>query len=190
MTGFKTTTIDDLFPSRFLKVSDLMGQRRVLTISKITSEEIGREKTRKPVVYFQKCTKGLPLNKTNGKKIAEVVGSKFITDWPGKQIALYPKPDVEFAGQVGPAIRVDYPTPNGITRRAADENSVPTLLRSRHSRTLASNPSVVMTQGATTMCQSSQSRRYRSSKKKRLQIKGSANERREKRGAASVAPLS
>src|SRR5262249_6526195 len=124
MTGFKTTTIDDLFPSRFLKASDLMGQRRVLTISKVTSEEIGREKTRKPVVYFQKCSKGLPLNKTNGKKIAEVVGSKLITDWPGKQIALYPKQDVEFAGQIGPAIRVDYPTLNGVTPRAADENWV------------------------------------------------------------------
>jgi hypothetical protein len=119
------TTIHDLFPSRFLKASDLKGQRRVLTISKITSEEIGREKKRKPVVYFQKCTKGLPLNITNGRKIAEVVGSESITDWPGKQIALYSKPDVEYAGQVGPAIRVDYPTLNDITPRAADENSVP-----------------------------------------------------------------
>jgi hypothetical protein len=116
-------TIDDFFPSRFLKASDLKGQRRVLTISKITSEEIGRDKTRKPVVYFQKCTKGLPLNKTNGKKIAEVVGSNLITDWPGKQIALYVKPDVEYSGQVGPAIRVDYPTLNAIIPGAAVENS-------------------------------------------------------------------
>jgi hypothetical protein len=140
------TSIDDLFPSRFLKVSDLKGQRRVLTISKITSEETDREKSRKPVVYFQKCTKGLPLNKTNGKKIAEVVGSKLIMDWPSKKIGLYPKPDVEYAGQVGPAIRIDYPTLNGITSRASDENSVRRLttpLRSRRSRGPTSNHPVV-----------------------------------------------
>jgi hypothetical protein len=103
------TTIDDLFPSRYLKAADLKGQKRVLTISKLTSEQVDRKKEKDDtVIYFQKCTKGLVLNKTNAKKIAEIVGSKTIGDWPGKAVTLYPKM-VEFAGDLVEAIRVDYP---------------------------------------------------------------------------------
>jgi len=117
------TTIDDLFPSRYLKAADLKGESRVVIISKIASEEVGKAKERKTVVYFQKCTKGLILNKTNAKKIADVVGSKIIADWPGKEVILYVKPDVEFGGELGPAIRVNYPTVNGAA--GADEKAAP-----------------------------------------------------------------
>jgi hypothetical protein len=67
-----STTVDDLFPSRFLKAEDLKQQRRMLTISKITSEQIEKYGDNPAkivsVVYFQKCKKGLVLNKTNAKK--------------------------------------------------------------------------------------------------------------------------
>ena len=116
-----STTIDDLFPSRFLKAADLKGQRRALTMAKITSEEIGKDKKHEPVVYFQKCSKGLVLNKTNAKRIAEVVGSKALVDWPGKSVVLYPKL-VEFAGDLVEAIRVDAPSGNGVV---ADESASP-----------------------------------------------------------------
>ena len=105
------TTIDDLFPSRFLKAADLKGQKRTLTISKITSEEVGKDKKAEPIIYFQKCTKGLVLNKTNAKRIAEVLGSKALADWPGKSVALYSKM-VEFAGDLVPAIRIDAASGN------------------------------------------------------------------------------
>jgi hypothetical protein len=116
--NFMSITVDDLFPSPYLKAADLKGQRHVLTISKITSEEIGKEKKRRPVLYFQKCTKGLVLNKTNARKVAEVAGSRIIDDWVGKPIALYPKM-VEFAGELVEAIRIDYPTPSGPPGTAA-----------------------------------------------------------------------
>lgn len=106
------TTISDLFPSRYLKAADLKGQRRILTLSKIASEEVGRAKERKPIVYFQKCTKGMVLNKTNANKIAEVVGSKNIADWPGKQVVLYPTM-VDLSGNLVEGIRVDHPTSTG-----------------------------------------------------------------------------
>jgi hypothetical protein len=115
-------SIDDLFPSRFLKAADLKGQRRTLTMSKITSEEIGKEKKKEPVVYFQKCSKGLVLNKTNAKKIAEVTGSRTIDSWPGKAVVLYPKM-IEFQGEYVNAIRVDSPTSNGTA--VADETAPP-----------------------------------------------------------------
>jgi len=63
------------------------------------------------------------LNKTNARKIADVVGSKVIADWPGKQVVLYVKPDVEFGGELGPAIRINYPTSNGAA--GADEKAAP-----------------------------------------------------------------
>jgi len=107
-----STTIDDLFPSRFLKAADLKGQRRTLIISKITSEEVGKDKKAEPIVYFQKCTKGLVLNKTNAKRIAEVLGSKALADWPGKPVVLYPKL-VEFSGDLVNAIRIDVASGNG-----------------------------------------------------------------------------
>ena len=116
------TTIDDLFPSRYLKAADLKGQKRILTISKITSEEIGKDKKAEPIIYFQKCKKGLVLNKTNAKRIAEVLGSKTLSDWPGKSVALYSKM-VEFAGDLVPAIRIDAASSNG--RAAVDEFAPP-----------------------------------------------------------------
>jgi len=116
------TTIDDLFPSRYLKAADLKGQRRTLTISKITSEEVGKDKKAEPIIYFQKCTKGLVLNKTNAKRIAEVLGSKALADWPGKSVALYSKM-VEYAGDLVPAIRIDAASSNGHV--VADELAPP-----------------------------------------------------------------
>jgi hypothetical protein len=102
------TTISDLFPSNFLKAADLKGQRRIVTIQKVTREEVGKEKKKKAVVYFAESKKGLVLNKTNAVKIAKVTGSEDYTRWPGKKIALIPT-EVEFQGDLIPAIRVTSP---------------------------------------------------------------------------------
>src|SRR5262249_45901746 len=100
------TSIHALFPSNFLKAADLKGQRRTVTITKITREEIGKGKERKAVVYFAEAKKGLVLNKTNAVKIAKVTGFDDYTQWPGKKIALVAT-EVEFKGDLTPAIRVD-----------------------------------------------------------------------------------
>ena len=75
------TTINDLFPSRFLKAADLNGQRRIVTIKKVTREELGKGKEKKAVVYFGEAKKGLVLNVTNARKIAAVTGSEVIDQW-------------------------------------------------------------------------------------------------------------
>src|SRR5262245_28723417 len=105
------TTINDLFPSRFLKASDLKCQRRTVTIAKITREEVGKGKEKKAVVYFAGVKKGLILNKTNATKIAKVLGSEAIDQWVGKKITLF-SAEVEFAGDLMAAIRVM--SPNGV----------------------------------------------------------------------------
>src|SRR5262249_29773226 len=111
------TTINDLFPSNFLKAADLKGQRRIVTITKITREEIGKSKERKAVVYFTEAKKG--LNKTNAVKIARVTGSEDYTRWPGKKIALIAI-EVEFKADLTRAIRVM--SPDSAAELAAVEN--------------------------------------------------------------------
>jgi hypothetical protein len=58
-----------------------------------------------PVVYFRGKDKGVVLNKTNGNKIAALVGSKDTEDWAGCQIRLYAT-ETEFGGETVECIRV------------------------------------------------------------------------------------
>ena len=97
--------IDSAFPSHYLKASDLGDKSSVVTIDRIEVEPIGRDKEMKPVLYFQGKDKGLVLNKTNAKKIAEVTGSKDTDDWAGCQIRIYAT-ETEFAGESVECIRV------------------------------------------------------------------------------------
>src|SRR6266404_8656042 len=98
--------IDDAFPSKYLKASDLPEEgTQSVTIEKITIEEIGREKQRKPVIYFEYLDKGFVCNKTNANTIAKIIGSRNLEDWTGKTIHLY-RAEVEFGGEMVESIRV------------------------------------------------------------------------------------
>jgi hypothetical protein len=83
--------ISQLFPSKYVKAADLNGKTVTLTIAKLVVEELGHgaEKERKPVLYFQKATKGLVLNRTNAMTIAALYGDES-DDWEGKRISIYP----------------------------------------------------------------------------------------------------
>ena len=94
------------FPSRFLKAADLSEEgSQVVTIEKISLEEIGRDRETKPVLYFQELQQGLVLNKTNARIISRSLGSEEFDDWLNKRIALY-RADVEFQGEMVESIRV------------------------------------------------------------------------------------
>jgi hypothetical protein len=97
--------IDSAFPSNYLKASDLADKSPVVTIDRIDIEPIGRDKEMKPVIYFQGKEKGLVLNKTNAKKIAELTGSKDTDDWTGCQIRIYAS-QTEFSGEMVECVRV------------------------------------------------------------------------------------
>ena len=95
--------LDNLYPSKWLKASDLKGQTVPVTISRVLLEDIGDD-AGKPVIYFHGRDKGLVLNKTNAMSIGLVHGQE--TDgWVGKTIELFPTV-VMFQGQNVPAIRV------------------------------------------------------------------------------------
>lgn len=83
--------ISRLFPSKYVKSADLNGKTVTLTIAKLVIEEMGHgaEKERKPVLYFQKATKGLVLNRTNAMTVVALYGDES-DDWVGKRISIYP----------------------------------------------------------------------------------------------------
>lgn len=83
--------ISQLFPSKFVKAADLNGKTVTLTIAKLVVEELGHgpDKERKPVLYFQKATKGMVLNRTNAMTIAALYGDES-DEWEGKRISIYP----------------------------------------------------------------------------------------------------
>jgi hypothetical protein len=106
-----------LFPSDWICAADLRGQDAVVTISKVSLEELRMEdnsKERKCVIEFQGKKKKLVLNKTNMKMIGKVLKSFETDDWVGKQVALYPTTCKAF-GEIVDCIRVrpNAPRKNG-----------------------------------------------------------------------------
>ena len=75
-----------------------------MKIKKVEVEEIGQDKDKKPVIYFDGVERGLVMNKTNGVAIAEIHGDA--TDgWTGKEIEIFSMM-VPYQGQNVAAIRV------------------------------------------------------------------------------------
>ena len=98
--------INEAFPSKYLKAGDLPDEgSQQFTIEKVVMEEIGREKERKPVLYFEEDNRGMVCNKTNAKMIARVLNSEEFDEWIGKQINLY-RCEVDFQGEMVDSIRV------------------------------------------------------------------------------------
>ena len=97
---------DEMFPSRFLKASDLNGPTR-LKIEAIRREEIGDES--KYVVTFVGHEKALVLNKTNAKTIAKMYG-RDTDNWIGRWITLIAT-QVDFRGEMVDAVRVKFEPP-------------------------------------------------------------------------------
>jgi hypothetical protein len=96
--------IGDMYPSRWLKASDVEDEDRVLTIDRVVEEKIGQAGDLKWVLYFQELDKGLVLNKTNTTTIAKLWGDN-TDDWEGCQVTLYAT-EVQFQGDMVEAIRV------------------------------------------------------------------------------------
>ena len=101
--------IYDSFPSPYVKAADLNGKSHAMTIRLCVSEELGQgaDKELKPVLYFQKAQKGLVLNKTNARVIADAYGVETAA-WEGRPVEIYPT-QVEFRGNMVDGIRLRIP---------------------------------------------------------------------------------
>lgn len=125
--------INDAFPSKFLKASDLGGQEPIVTIDRVDFEAVGRSREMKAVVYFANKQKGLVLNKTNATKIATVTGTSMTEEWHGHRIRLFAT-ETEFGGDTVDCIRVKPatnskpmppPLPPPVTVTDIDDSEIP-----------------------------------------------------------------
>ena len=96
-------TVDESFPSKFLKAEDLKGNQLPVTVVAVQDEEITSGKI-KPVMYCQEVIKGIVLCKTNARKLAVVFGTGKYADWKGKTALMY-SALVPYQGSEVPAIR-------------------------------------------------------------------------------------
>lgn len=99
--------MNEMYPSKYLKASDIEGHEPIVTIRRIEIEELGQgeEKDTKPVLYFDGKDKGLALNVTNATVIALIYNSDDSDDWIGRKIKLYVD-IVAYKGKATKAIRV------------------------------------------------------------------------------------
>ena len=74
---------------------DLGGKSVNLTIKEIFLKELWDSqkmgKVKKPCINFEEAQKYFILGEKNGKKIAQVLGSRNTDDWIGQRICLYPE---------------------------------------------------------------------------------------------------
>jgi hypothetical protein len=111
--------ISDVFPSKFLRASDLRNGAVKVTVEKLHVEEINGEY--RPVLHFQGKKKRLPLNKTNAREIANRCGEE-TDNWDGAEMTLY-STEVEYKGSHVPAIRVRDVSPPVVAREADGDNT-------------------------------------------------------------------
>jgi hypothetical protein len=86
MKGPPLMRTKDLFPAKFLQSADAKAKQIVTTISHMAQEEIGQDKKKKPVLYFED-QKPMVLNRTNAEALEEAFGDS--DDWVGHKIKIY-----------------------------------------------------------------------------------------------------
>ena len=103
--------LKEAFPSKWLKADDLGGRSHLVTIDRVTQEEVGQgaDAELKLILYFAGKQKGVVLNRTNANSIAAKHGDD-TDDWGGAEVELYPEM-VTFQGKTAPAIRIRIPVP-------------------------------------------------------------------------------
>ena len=100
--------INDSFPSKYLKASDLGGRQVTVKIDRVEIEEVGRDQERRPVLYFIGKQKGVVLNKTNANKLASAYGQD-TDEWADREVILF-EAMVDYGGDTVPAIRMKIPS--------------------------------------------------------------------------------
>ena len=98
--------MNDVFPSKYLKASDIEGEMTVTVKNCVPVMLTNRagEDEQKPLITFEGVEKGVILNITNWKAIEKQHGHDS-DDWKGKQITLI-KAYVDAFGETVEAIRI------------------------------------------------------------------------------------
>lgn len=109
---------DDYFGGAFLKAGNFPQPEKLL-ITKVTDEEVGKEKEKKLVVHFKGKEQRLALNKTNGRAIAKVAGTGDIDAWAGTWVVLFAT-TCDFGGETVDCIRIRAPKKATVEEKAAE----------------------------------------------------------------------
>jgi hypothetical protein len=99
--------ISEQFPSKYLSAADCEDDL-TLIIDRVKIEEVGTDKDKKPVLYFDDTEKGLVLNKTNAGTISALYGDD-TNDWKGEAITLF-SAMVSYQGKTTPGVRMKAPS--------------------------------------------------------------------------------
>lgn len=110
--------ISKMIESKYIKTGDIEADgedaQLDLTIADVRQEDLrvdGGETKSKWICHFEELERGLVLNTTNTKKLAELCGSELSENWPGKRVRLYVTP-VQFRGEEVNAIRIKAVRPS------------------------------------------------------------------------------
>lgn len=103
--------VNDVYPSRYVKAHDLGDKNVTVTIKSAAMENLGysKEAESKLVIYFERATKGLILNRTNAMIIASLYSPE-TDNWIGKAIILY-SARIKAFGAWADAVRVKETIP-------------------------------------------------------------------------------
>ena len=104
MTVKEDKTVNDFYPSPWLKAADLPGDKVTWQIIDVNEEPIGEKMEDKLVLYFNESEKSLILNKTNATSMSDLFGPG-PNEWIGRWVKLYIEP-VRFMGKTSMAIRI------------------------------------------------------------------------------------
>jgi hypothetical protein len=114
-------TLDEAFPSRFLKAADLSGKPRIVKIVAANEEDLKDlqgQQQKKTVVYFCGMKKSLPLNKTNFEALTRITGEDDSNDFPGHTVLMLPT-KTEMAGKTVDCIRFEEVPAKKTAKKAA-----------------------------------------------------------------------
>jgi len=118
--------INQMFPKKYANGGDLNGKDVTLIIRAIVFEKMhlpGQAEQTKPVIYFEKASKGIILSSALGYSIAKALQNEETDEWPGKRVTLYPVP-MKVAGKDEIAIRAKAAA-NGTTPPPAELQEEP-----------------------------------------------------------------
>lgn len=96
-----------MFDRDYIGAWDLLGKDVTVTIARVEAGTLtsqGNKKTKKPIVWFEGREKGLALNKTNARTIADMYGNDTVK-WVGKRITIWPT-TTQFGRETVECIRV------------------------------------------------------------------------------------
>lgn len=104
--------INAIYPSKYLKGSDVGPEGKVLTIKSVSVENVARPNDPpdvKPVLAFKGTDKKLAVGKQVAQVIARISGSEDTDNWANTRLRVYFDENVSYGGRVTGGIRVSTP---------------------------------------------------------------------------------